>query len=193
MVLHNEFAGLDLSFRGTQFRTRLRIATCSASSTSLQWNYYRTRNLFMVGSLRQRNSWNTAVTVTTKRKKQIYLNNRSWRDNLTQFPRGSLTCGITYNNWPYWHESIFRKYRNLFTILDIEMGQYHNCWWQAQCSRVSSPWTSYQIRKIAGCACAGNSVNVFPAAEFKRNRWLVVPACIMARAPRTCRDACRDR
>ena len=26
-----------------------------------------------------------------------------------------------------------------------------------------STWTSYQIRKIAGCACAGNAGNVFPA------------------------------
>ena len=28
-------------------------------------------------------------------------------------------------------------------------------------------WASYQIRKIAGCACAGN---VFPATDFKGNR-----------------------
>ena len=25
------------------------------------------------------------------------------------------------------------------------------------------PWTSYQIHRIAGCACAGNTGNVFPA------------------------------
>ena len=31
-------------------------------------------------------------------------------------------------------------------------------------------WTSYQIRKIAGCACAGNAGNVFPATDFKGNR-----------------------
>ena len=28
--------------------------------------------------------------------------------------------------------------------------------------------TSYQIRKIVGCACAGNAGNVFPATDFKR-------------------------
>ena len=27
-------------------------------------------------------------------------------------------------------------------------------------------WTSYQIRKIAGCACAGNAGNVFPATTI---------------------------
>ena len=31
------------------------------------------------------------------------------------------------------------------------------------------PWSSYQIRKIAGCACAGN---VFPASDFKGNSYL---------------------
>ena len=32
-----------------------------------------------------------------------------------------------------------------------------------------------------------------PAAHFKENRQLAIPACITARAWRTCRDACRDR
>ena len=52
---------------------------------------------------------------------------------------------------------------------------------------------SYQICKIAGCACAGNAGNIFPATDSKGNRWLVIPACIMVSASRTCRDACRDR
>ena len=30
-------------------------------------------------------------------------------------------------------------------------------------------WASYQIRKIAGCACAGNTGNVFPTIDFKGN------------------------
>ena len=34
----------------------------------------------------------------------------------------------------------------------------------------SVPWASYQIRKIAGCACAGNAGNVSPAADFNGNR-----------------------
>ena len=42
---------------------------------------------------------------------------------------------------------------------------------------LSVAWTSYQIRKIAGCACAGNARIVFPATGFK---------C-------TCHDACQDR
>ena len=31
-------------------------------------------------------------------------------------------------------------------------------------------WASYQIRRIARCACAGNDQNVFPATNFKGNR-----------------------
>ena len=34
----------------------------------------------------------------------------------------------------------------------------------------STPWASYQIRKIAGCACAGNTGKVFPATDFEGNR-----------------------
>ena len=31
------------------------------------------------------------------------------------------------------------------------------------------PWASYQIRKIAGWACAGNAGNIFPTTYFKGN------------------------
>ena len=37
------------------------------------------------------------------------------------------------------------------------------------CVLVQSPaWASYQIRKIAGYACAGNAGNVFPRHRFQR-------------------------
>ena len=35
-------------------------------------------------------------------------------------------------------------------------------------SNITTPWASYQIRKIAGCACAGNAGNVFPRRRFQR-------------------------
>ena len=57
----------------------------------------------------------------------------------------------------------------------------------------SCSWDSCQICTLAGCACAGNAGNVFPATNFKGNRQLAIPACITARASRTCRHACRDR
>ena len=54
-------------------------------------------------------------------------------------------------------------------------------------------WASYQMRKIAGRACTGNAGNDFPATDLKGNHQLAIPACITARASRTCPDACRDR
>ena len=38
----------------------------------------------------------------------------------------------------------------------------------SQSPHIAMPWTSYQIRKIAGCACAGNAGNVFPRRRFQR-------------------------
>ena len=37
------------------------------------------------------------------------------------------------------------------------------CRWWWRCI----PWASYQIRKIAGCACAGNAGNIFPRRRFQ--------------------------
>ena len=37
-------------------------------------------------------------------------------------------------------------------------------------NETTAPCAPYQIRKIAGCACAGNAGNVFPATDFNGNR-----------------------
>ena len=34
-----------------------------------------------------------------------------------------------------------------------------------------TPWASYQIRRMAGCACAGDAGNVFPTTDFERNSY----------------------
>ena len=44
-------------------------------------------------------------------------------------------------------------------------------------------WASYQIRKNAGCACAGSAGNVFPATDFKGNRKIVMPWYISRSLP----------
>ena len=38
-------------------------------------------------------------------------------------------------------------------------------------------WASYQIRKIAGYACAGSAGNVFHATDVKGNRLSAISAC----------------
>ena len=40
-------------------------------------------------------------------------------------------------------------------------------WW-CHHEIMACSWASYQIRKIAGCACAGNAGNVFPRRRFQR-------------------------
>ena len=52
---------------------------------------------------------------------------------------------------------------------------------------ITCPWASWQIRKIAGCACRQCR------ERFPRHRGLAIPTCITARAWRTWRAACRDR
>ena len=55
---------------------------------------------------------------------------------------------------------------------------YINCIYQTyQWSLDFLPWASCQIRKIVGCAWAGNAGNDFPATDFKGNRQLAIPAC----------------
>ena len=44
----------------------------------------------------------------------------------------------------------------------------HGIWICLFSSTTLSSWASYQIRKIAGCACAGNAGNVFPRRRFQR-------------------------
>ena len=41
-------------------------------------------------------------------------------------------------------------------------------WCARHRNRMVRSWASYQIRKIAGCACAGNAGNVFPRRRFQR-------------------------
>ena len=36
------------------------------------------------------------------------------------------------------------------------------------CHMGDTSWASHQIRKVAGCACAGNAGNVFPATDFQK-------------------------
>ena len=90
--------------------------------------------------------------------------------------------------WIFHHFSI----NQIAHVIELVPGVYHDFQYIASRDH-QQPLASYQIRKISGCACAGNAGNVFPATDIKVNRELTIPACITARASSTCRDACRDR
>ena len=58
-----------------------------------------------------------------------------------------------------------------YTLKDFfPMFLFKDIYWNVNvlCSCGSHQWASYQIRKIAGCACAGNAGNVFPRRRFQR-------------------------
>ena len=60
------------------------------------------------------------------------------------------------------HSSYSRNHNQIHSdeaVCTFEMN--HNNSWALK-------WASYQIRKIAGCACAGNAGNVFPRRRFQR-------------------------
>ena len=61
---------------------------------------------------------------------------------------------LWYNSYIY---SIGCK---MFDIVIVTL-HHNNILWYA-------PWTSYQIRKIAGCGCAENGWNVFPRHRLQR-------------------------
>ena len=60
-------------------------------------------------------------------------------------------------------EMVFSSDKSLFVL------PYSTHLIVSPCNRYTIiPWASYQIRKIAGCACAGNVGNVFPRRRFQR-------------------------
>ena len=69
------------------------------------------------------------------------------------------------DNW--WHSTLYDGFHHL-TMLGFKL---------IHVSKLD-PWASYQIRKIANCACTGNAGNVFPDTDFKGNRVMHVPWCM---------------
>ena len=69
-------------------------------------------------------------------------------------------CGIT---GPQWVNQWFTK-----IIFSYTVGCCETAVWYITILHTALQWASYQIRKIAGCACAGNAGNVFPRRRFQR-------------------------
>ena len=85
--------------------------------------------------------------------------------------------------------------RKMFPFDDVIMkygfGFVRSAWtWQVSREQVHVPLTRYV--KLQDAHAPGIPGTFPPTADFKGNRLLAIPACITARAPRTCRVACRD-
>ena len=74
----------------------------------------------------------------------------------------------------WWHGDLLLRYKRFGTTVILQSRATEGvsyCWhcWDRYSGTLSSlSWASYQIRKIAGCACAGNAGNVFPRRRFQR-------------------------
>ena len=68
---------------------------------------------------------------------------------------------------------IFFSSSKFFTSLLLYFHVFHD---HIQCNKTETRiWASYQIRNIAGCACAGNAGNVFPRRRFQRKPLVSYP------------------
>ena len=138
------------------------------------------------------------ITVTVQAQVQVHLcdMNSNNLKNLGWMQHNRKRCIMTEWHIPLtWRTQFLRQISRLGGNLNPQTLDSYRMFYHLRYrgQTFHTLWASYQIRKIAGCACAGNAGNVFPATDFKENRWLAIPTCITARASRTCRDACRDR
>ena len=133
--------------------------------------------------------------------------------NLCQFAGNTLSVPVgdgepSYNFWrieaeaqlPAFHRRHFQMHflnenRSILIKISVESileGPIRNKlslgYWMAVCH---GPLTRYAKLQVAHAP--GMPGTFSPAADFEGNRYLAIPACITARAWRTCRDACRDR
>ena len=93
-------------------------------------------------------------TVITGHKEQDIVPQRPLR---VRNIKPTLLCFWDTIKWAFY----IKKQTN--TPYIFSEGELSSSYWHVLCA-------SFQIRKIAGCACAGNAGNVFPATDFKGNR-----------------------
>ena len=65
-----------------------------------------------------------------------------------------------------------RKPTFIYPLIYFPQFMWEKCLCMWSFHTITIVWASYPIRKIAGCACAGNAGNIFPATDFKGNRLL---------------------
>ena len=88
-------------------------------------------------------------------KKVVELNHR-WSYGIDKWLHLILKHWRNYSFMPYYQLIFFFSKRGPSHLQTIPH------------TPLTVPWASYQIQKIAGCACAGNAGNVFPRRRFKR-------------------------
>ena len=92
----------------------------------------------------------------------LYLHQIPAIKNISLFSK----CVLSTTKWPWFcsDQSVDQDVVLISKDLTEYLGHSTHLYW------IRHQWASYQIRKITGCACAGNAGNVFPATDFKGNR-----------------------
>ena len=99
----------------------------------------------------------------------IFHTNIDWSDGKT--PNNSNRYQMpTHNNLflNYWRGTQFRRFAENDPIMISIIELRTDCEYITSNYECPWLWASYQIRKIAGCACAGNVGIVFPHPRFQR-------------------------
>ena len=121
------------------------------------------------------------------------LSRQFWKD---------LVAALTFKVWDN-NKKLFWMYPlTMIFTRSVELGTQPANWSREdQCQRSHAHGFYYKIRPMGllpdtwncGLRMRRDAGNVFPATDVKGNHYIAIPACITARAWRTCRDACRDR
>ena len=89
----------------------------------------------------------------------MYKRSHTWISTLT-------TYGVAYI--PQQCENLWENRRKYTNSLFVMVRPARMASWHGNTLYGVMAWASYQIRKIAGCACAGNAGNVFSRRRFQR-------------------------
>ena len=95
-----------------------------------------------------------------------------WYFKKHNFEKMSLTILSAFPHTTHWH-ALFKILQRCFSLCDWLFLWCLGAWINhlpafLMIQFAVGIWASYQIRKIAGCACAGNVGNVFPTRRLQR-------------------------
>ena len=96
-----------------------------------------------------------AMTLMWRHYKGWFISHRHVIEAQTRCPP---FCRLHFQTY-FVNDSGTKFHSNILRLVQLTMRQH----WLGL-------WASYQIHKIAGCACAGNTGNVFPATAGYRSR-----------------------
>ena len=123
--------------------------TCDAECVSKSWRHHLSYRYHV----RSHNSYIDHIPLSLAIETDCWL---ACLSTTTKHPKHGVILNIIKLLYP----------GKSLTSLNIGYLDFHHLAFEIPfCFVLLLPWASYQIRKIAGCTCAGNAGNVFPATD----------------------------